>query len=125
MINSQVLQFSFVLMCLNGLLLVSATQEESGKLRELASVCDSLLVELNKDFALTKTSVNEASFNKCLTYYLAKLIAENHQENVSNEEINDEENEEPSSFLKLRETRRAKNIKQFWKRRAGGTKKFW
>jgi hypothetical protein len=87
---------------------------------ELASLCESVLNELNKD-SLVSNKQNELAFNRCLSYYLAKFLTtvENNDVNVS-----DEEDDE----AKVRDTRRAKSIKHFWKRRAGSAKaakKFW
>jgi hypothetical protein len=128
MIKTQLFQLCFVLMSamLISALPSAADMDENRPAQyELVSTCDSILAELAKD-SLVSNKNNEVAFNRCLSYYLAKFLTtlengESSNNGGSNEEQDDEE-------TKVRDTRRVKSIKHFWKRRAGstkGTKKFW
>ena len=84
---------------------------------ELASACQSLLNQENKD-----SNIDE--FNRCLYALLSKLV--NHLDKQSSDNDNDDDdNEERLLSGFAREARRAKQIKQFCKRSPKGLKKFW
>jgi hypothetical protein len=139
MIKSVLFQLSVVLMGLA--LFVTASPSDSinsvnkEKEIDLVSVCKNL----QKEPSPLSTNYLDTEYNRCIFYHLAKLAAQleelthvEEEQMINNNNNNSDEEEQiasPSSGF-MREARRVKQVKQFWKRRVGsgqqrGSKKFW
>ena len=118
MIKTQLFQLCFLL--LSFIVLASASSVAQQEEHEENQECEALLADFSKK-GLVSTKANDMLFNKCLKYYLTRYMITSAEMDLIDEEDTDAE------FLKPREARRVKGVKNFWKRsRVGGKgKKFW